>query len=161
MPAVLNLLRNRIDLLSAQLDEDPALLHRRFPELDFGSSGARRLTLRGATLLHVAAEYGNLEAAQLLIARGADVNARASIDESGIGGQTPIFHAATHFPDWGLPVAEYLVKNGADLSISVKLPGHYERLDEVVECTPLGYAQLFPCKDNQIVTFLRHAAGAA
>lgn len=161
IPAVLNLLRNRLDLLSAQLDEDPALLHRRFPELDFGSSGARRLTLRGATLLHVAAEYGNLEAAQLLVERGADVNARASIDEFGVGGQTPIFHVATQFYDWGLPVAEYLVKNAADLSISVKLPGHYERPDEFVECTPLAYAQLFPGNQNQIVTFLRHAAGAA
>ena len=161
IPAVLNLLRNRLDLLSAQLDEDPALLHRRFPELDFGSSGARRLTLRGATLLHVAAEYGNLEAAQLLVERGADVNARASIDEFGVGGQTPIFHVATQFYDWGLPVAEYLVKNGADLSISVKLPGHYERPDEFVECTPLAYAELFPGNQNQIVTFLRHAAGAA
>jgi hypothetical protein len=25
----------------------------------------------------------------------------------------------------------------------VKLPGHYERPDEVVECTPLGYALRF------------------
>ncbi|HEX9255503.1 MAG TPA: hypothetical protein VF938_08150 [Candidatus Angelobacter sp.] len=25
-----------------------------------------------------------------------------------------------------------------------KLPGHYERPDEIVECTPLGYALLFP-----------------
>jgi hypothetical protein len=26
----------------------------------------------------------------------------------------------------------------------VKLPGHYERPGEVVECTPLRYALLFP-----------------
>lgn len=38
-------------------------------------TGARLLTLRGATLLHVAAEYGNLEAANLLLEGGADVNA--------------------------------------------------------------------------------------
>jgi ankyrin repeat protein len=68
-------------------------VNRRFAEVDCGSTGARRLLLKGATLLHVAAEYGSLEAAKLLIARGAAVNAPASIDEDGIGGQTPIFHA--------------------------------------------------------------------
>ena len=62
------------------------------------------LTLRGATLLHVAAEYGILEAATLLLDRGADVNARATVDEAGVGGQTAIFHAATQFGDCGLAV---------------------------------------------------------
>ena len=69
---------------------------------------------------------------------------RATIDEAGIGGQTPIFHAATQFNDWGLSVAELLIKHGADLALCVKLPGHYERPDEFVECTPLGYAMRFP-----------------
>jgi ankyrin repeat protein len=144
IPAVLNLLRNRLDLLAENLDSEPALLQRRFPELDFGSTGARQLTLRGATLLHVAAEYGNAEAAKLLLDRGADVNARALIDETGIGGQTPIFHSATQFYDWGLPVTRLLLDSGADLSVRVRLPGHYERAGEVVECTPLSYAMLFP-----------------
>ena len=143
-PPVLDLLRGRIDLLAEHLDADPALVHRRFPELDFGTTGARRLTLRGATLLHVAAEYGNLEAARLLLARGAHVDARAAVDEAGVGGQTAIFHAVTQFRDWGLPVAQLLVEHGADLSIRVKLPGHYEQPGEVVECTPLEYALLFP-----------------
>ena len=40
-PAVLTLLRGKIDELAAQLAAEPALLHRRFPELDFGTSGAR------------------------------------------------------------------------------------------------------------------------
>jgi hypothetical protein len=30
------------------------------------------------------------------------------------------------------------------LTVRTKLPGHYERQDETVECTPLGYAILFP-----------------
>jgi hypothetical protein len=37
-----------------------------------------------------------------------------------------------------------LVERGADLSIRTRLPGHYERDGEVVECTPLEYAMLFP-----------------
>jgi ankyrin repeat protein len=159
IPAVLDLLRGRLDLLTKRLDEDPSLTHRRFSGLDFGSTAARRLTLRGATLLHVAAEYGNLEAARLLVARGADVDAKVEIDESGIGGQTAIFHASTQFFDWGLPVVEYLVQQGADLALRASLPGHYERLDEVVECTSLGYARLFPGKETKTVSYLI-AAGA-
>jgi ankyrin repeat protein len=96
----------------------------------------------------VAAEYGNVEAARLLLDRGADVNARATADEAGIGGQTPIFHAVTHYGDWGLQVARLLLDRGADLPIRVKLPGHYERPEEVVECTALGYALLFPRADD-------------
>ena len=154
VPPVLDLLRGRLDLLSAHLDDDPALVHRRFPEIDFGMTGARRLTLQGGTLLHVAAEYGNVEAAKLLLDRGADVNARAVADDAGIGGQTPIFHAVTQYEDWGLPVARLLLDRGADLSVRVKLPGHYERPEETVECTPLGYARLFPGGENRCVALL-------
>lgn len=144
VPPVLDLLRGHLDRLTEQLDADPALLNRRFPELDFGSTGTRVLTLRGTTLLHVAAEYGNVDTTTLLLDRGADVNARAALDESGVGGQTPIFHAVTQFHDGGLPVARLLMERGADLAIRAKLPGYYERPGEVVECTPLGYALRFP-----------------
>jgi hypothetical protein len=157
IPVILDLLRNRLDLLSEQLDADPALPHRRFLELDFGSTAARRLTLQGATLLHIAAEYGNLEAASLLLEQGADVNARAGIDASGVGGQTPIFHAATQFHDHGLPIVDLLLRKGADLNIRAKLPGHYERPDEFVECTPLDYATLFPGDENKTLARLRQA----
>jgi len=165
MPAVLDVLRGRIDLFAKRLDEDPALIHKRFPELDFGSSGARRLTLVGATLLHVAAEYGNLEAAQLLVERGADVNAKADIDAAGVGGQTPIFHAVTQFYNLGMPVVEFLVQKGANLSLRVRLPGHYERPEEFADYTPLGYARDFPGNEShgtesRAVSFLS-AAGAA
>ncbi len=106
-------------------------------------------------MLHVAAEYGRVEAAKLLLDRGADVNARATILRQGIGGQTPIFHAVTQYGDWGLPVARLLVERGAELSLRAKLPGHYERTGEIVECTPLGYAKLFPGNENKTVAFLQ------
>jgi ankyrin repeat protein len=119
-------------------------------------SGGRCLTLQGGTLLHVAAEYGNLAAAALLLDRGADVNARATVDEAGIGGQTAIFHAVTQFDDGGLPVTQLLVERGADLTVRAKLPGDYERPGEIVECTALGYALLFGgAGQRRTVTLLR------
>jgi hypothetical protein len=81
------------------------------------------------------------------------------VNEFGVGGQGPIFHAVTQFGDWGLPVAELLIERGADFSIRVKLPGHYERPDEVVECTPLEYATLFPGDENKCVGLLRDRGG--
>jgi ankyrin repeat protein len=158
-PGVLEVLRRRLDRLAEQLDADSSLAHRRFPELDCGSTGGRRLLLQGATLLHVAAEFGNVEAAGLLLDCGADVNARATADDAGVGGQTAIFHAVTQFGGRGLPMAQFLVERGADLGVRAKLPGHYERLGEVVECTPLGYALRFQNESHsdqgRTIAFLR------
>ena len=157
-PGVLEVLRRKLDRLTEQLDADPQLAHRRFPELDCGSTGARRLLLQGATLLHVAAEFGILDAAKLLLDRGADVNGRATVNDAGVGGQTAIFHAVTQFGDRGLPIVQLLVERGADLSVRVKLPGHYDRPDEIVECTPLGYALRFQDEshsDGRTIAFLR------
>ena len=140
---MLDLLRGRLDLLasiSTPIRAGPPAVSR----ARLRQTGGRRLTLEGATLLHVAAEYGSVDAARLLLERGADVNARATVDDAGVGGQTAIFHAATQFGDDGLAMARLLLARGADLAVRVKLPGHYERPGEVVECTPLGYARQFP-----------------
>src|SRR5437763_4834342 len=141
-PAVLALLRGRLDNLAELIDAEPGLVNKRFAELDCGQTGGRSLLLRGGTLLHVASEYGSVPAVALLLDRGADVNARATVDEAGIGGQTAIFHAVTQFDDYGLPVAQLLLEGGADLTVRAKLPGDYERPGEIVEGTPLGYALL-------------------
>ena len=160
-PAVLAVLRGRLDDLTELIDADPGLVNKRFSELDCGHTGGRLLLLQGGTLLHVAAEYGNLAAAALLLDRGADVNARATVDEAGIGGQTAIFHAVTQFDDNGLPVTQLLIERGADLTVRAKLPGDYERPGEIVECTPLGYALLFGgASERRTVTLLREHGAA-
>ena len=161
-PHVLDTIQDRAERLAERLDASPGLVGERFPGLDCGSTGGRRLLLKGATLLHVAAEYGSTAAGQVLIEHGADVNAQAEVDAKGVGGQTPIFHSATQFGDWGLPMTQLLLDHGADLSVRAKLPGHYERPDEVVECTPLGYAVRFPGAEwpnERTVTLLRQRGG--
>jgi ankyrin repeat protein len=155
MPAALAVLRGRLDDLAKLMDAEPGIVNQSFPELDCGQTGGRSLLLKGGTLLHVAAEYGNVAAVRLLD-RGADVNAPATVDEAGIGGQTAIFHAVTQFDDSGLPLAQLLLEHGADLSLRVKLPGGYERPGEIVECSPLGYALLFAGESQtRIVALLR------
>jgi ankyrin repeat protein len=154
-PAVLAVIRGSMTELVDLLDASPSLLHQRFLELHFGTTAARMLTLRGGTLLHVAAEFQKLDVARLLLDRGADVNAAATLDEAGVGGQTPIFHAATQREDAGLPLVELLVERGADLTIRAKLPGHYEAPGEIVECTPLDYALLFPGDQGPTAAYLR------
>jgi ankyrin repeat protein len=146
LPGVLPILRGRIGELNSLLDADPSLIHRRYPELDCGQSGGRLLTLRGATLLHVAAEYGFFDATRLLLDRGADVNARAKIDASGVGGQTPIFHALTHFMGVNPEVGELLIQRGADLTARARVPGHYEHKGEILDVTAAEYAALFPLR---------------
>jgi ankyrin repeat protein len=155
-PAVLAILRNRLDDLAALLTADPSLLHKRFPELDCGQTGGRLLLLEGATLLHVAAEYGNTAAAALLLDRGAGVDATASVNASGTGGQTALFHAVTQFDDFGLEVARLLLSRGARLDLRVTLPGSYDNPGEIVTVTPLGYALLFGgAPDRPTVQLLR------
>jgi ankyrin repeat protein len=153
--AVLAVVRGRIAELTELLDENPDLLHQRFPGLDFGTTAARMLTLRGGTLLHVAAEFQNLDAARLLLDHGADVNATAMVDDTGVGGQTPIFHAATQPDDAGLPLVQLLVERGADLTLRARIPGHYEAPGEVVECTPFEYALLFPGDQGPTSEYLK------
>ena len=160
----LSIHRGRLDLLARDLDRDPELVHRRFPEMEYGSTAHRRLDLRGATLLHAAAEYGETEAARLLLDQGADVNAAASVDAASVGGQTPLFHAVTQYGGYGLAVAALLIDRGADLAWRCRVPGLYDdpqRATHVV--TPLGYAARFPTgrgRNPAVDLLLRHGAPA-
>ena len=76
----------------------------------------------------------NVQAAELLLSREANVNALSLVDKSGVGGQTPLFHAVTQSRDKGIPMATLLVTHGANLSIRARVPGHYECPGEVLEC---------------------------
>src|ERR1700730_8251853 len=87
-------------------------------------SNLRHLKNQAKDLLK-AGDAASIAEAQFKIARlygFASWPKRATLDQSGIGGQTPIFHAVTQFGDWGLPVVQLLIDRGADLSVRVRLP---------------------------------------
>jgi ankyrin repeat protein len=160
-PGVLAAICGDRDTLSKLLVENASLVANRYPSLDIGTTAGRMLTLKGATLLHVAAEFGHPAIVDQLLSTGADVNATALVDPDGLGGQTAIFHAATQGGDFGLEVVKLLVARGADLNVRCRIPGHYERLEEVFEGTVLEYANQFPESPSQARTLIQHVVQAA
>jgi hypothetical protein len=76
--------------------------------------------LSGATLLHFCAEYNAVSCAKLLIRYGADVNAKAGLDEYGFGGHTPIFHTVNQNNNHSIDMLNLLLEHSADLTITVK-----------------------------------------
>jgi hypothetical protein len=101
--------------------------------------------LVGASLLHVAAEYGNLNAALALIEAGADVNATAAVDEHGLNGHTPLFHTVNSNGNRSEPIMRLLLGAGADPGL--RLAGitwgkGFEWETTFIDVTPVSYAQL-------------------
>lgn len=100
--------------------------------------------LVGASLLHVAAEYGNAEVARVLIELGADVNARADVDEYGLNGHTPLFHTVNSSHNRAAPIMRMLLKAGArsDVLVSGITWGKgFDWETTHFDVTPISYAQ--------------------
>jgi len=100
--------------------------------------------LIGASMLHVAAEFGHLNAARVLIERGAVVDARAAMDDFGLNGHTPLFHTVNSHANRSAPVMELLLSAGARATIHV--PGiiwgkGFEWETTCFDVTPISYAQ--------------------
>src|SRR6185503_10895087 len=95
--------RGDLARLKEFLRHDAGLIARRFslveiypPELGCakdGRSGMHWTPIDGTTLLHLAIDFDEEEIFELLLAQGADVNARATADRDAFGGHTPIFNA--------------------------------------------------------------------
>lgn len=101
--------RGRIDLLQKHLDRDPLLLDRTFSheqiypsELGCGDRasglGLHGTPIDGTTMLHLAVDFDEIEIARWLVENGADVNAKARIDDDGFGGHTPLFGTVVSQP---------------------------------------------------------------
>src|SRR5512134_448883 len=97
-PATEPVLLDDAEALAAALDVTPSLVAQRTTMVSAFTP------LAGASLLHVAAEFGNANAARVLIERGADVNARAAVDDHGLNGHTPIFHTVHSHDNRAAPI---------------------------------------------------------
>lgn len=153
--------RGRADLLDRLIERDPALLTRTFaheeiypPELgchEDHSLALHATPLDGATLLHLSVDCDELDIARRLIARGADVNARAAIDPDGFGGHTPLFACVVVQSqrlrrDDGC--ARLLLDSGADPNVRASLRKclrgvEDESMHEYRDVTPLGWGERF------------------
>jgi hypothetical protein len=125
--------------------------------------------LVGATLLHVAAEYGNQNAARALIDAGADVNARTPSAADGTGGHTPLFHTVNANGNRSAPIMHLLLERGArtDVVVAALVWGKgFEWETTFFDVTPISYAQLGTLpqmhrKEDDIVTNVKHLLAAA
>jgi hypothetical protein len=115
--------RGDISQMERHLLRDPQLIERRFTLREIypvecgcasnGQSGMHWTPIDGATLVHLAIDFREREILDWLLARGADVNARAMIDGDGFGGHTPFFNAAVCGPWHDLGMTRALLEGGA------------------------------------------------
>lgn len=101
--------------------------------------------LHEATLLHICAEYNHLACAYVLVNNGADINAKAGVDENGFGGQTPIFHTVNQIRNNSAAMLDFLLSRSADLQITVKglIWGKtYEWETLLPSVNPISYAMM-------------------
>lgn len=171
---VMALHRGRIDLLEEHLRKDPNLLQRTFshdeifpPELGCHDEvlATQGTPLSGTTLLHMCADYDELDIARWLLERGINPNVKSAVDEDGFGGYTPLFATVVSQPNYWMnrqqkpqeaPLTEMLLAHGADPNIRSSLrkqlhPGYagrydVERVYEYRNVTALGWGRKFHAK---------------
>ena len=101
-------------------------------------------SLKGASLLHVCAEYNRVKCARVLLKTGVDVNVRAAVDREGLGGHTPLFHTVNSHQNYARPMMELLVEAGADVELRLKgvvWGGGFEWETVLYDVTPVSYTQ--------------------
>lgn len=137
---VMALHRGRLDLLEDHLRRDPQLLQRTFTHEeiyppDFGCHddvlATQGTPLKGTTLLHLCADYDELDIARWLLDRGMDPNVRADVDAEGFGGHTALFGTVVSQPNFWMnyrdrgpyeaPFTQLLLEHGADPHIRASI----------------------------------------
>lgn len=136
--ALLAVLLDDAELLRAELRRNPSLIHH---QVDIRCAFT---PLLGASLLHVAAEFGLVRAAAALIEAGADVDAKAAMDDYGFNGHTPVFHTVCQHRNHCQPVMRLLLEHGA--SADIRLAGitwgkGFDWETTIFDATPVSYAQ--------------------
>jgi hypothetical protein len=159
--------RGRIDLVEEHLRRDPNLLQRTFtheeiypPELGCHDEvlATHGTPLSGGTLLHMCADYDEIEIARWLLDRGMNVDELAAIDSDGFGGHTPLFATVVSQPNFWMnhreqvpdaPFTRLLLDHGANPNARASLrkqlhPGYgIEGMHEYRNVTPISWGEQF------------------
>lgn len=151
--------RGDLARLEKFLRQDPDLIHRRFalveiypPELgcaEDGRSGMHWTPIDGTTLLHLAIDFDEQEIFELLLEHGAEVDACASVDAEGFGGQTALFNAVVSHGKQQGAMARRLLERGAAAGKRASLRKFLDwcetpRWHEAREVTPAEWGRTFP-----------------
>jgi len=136
---LLSVLMDDSESLEAQLRKDPSEISRKF------TLRSAYTPLFEASLLHICAEFNHVGSAEVLVNFGADINARAGIDEHGFGGQSPVFHTVNQNSNESKEMLNFLLGKSVDLKITV--PGliwgkGYEWETFIPAVNPISYAMM-------------------
>jgi len=148
-PEVMAIHRGHAEKLTAILETDSGLVRRTYPDMPFGN-----LKLKGGTLLHLAAEFAEIECIDVLLDHGADLEQPADIID-GIGGQTPIFHAAMAYHYWKAPALPHLIQRAGN-QIDTRVRATVQKYDETVG--PVTVMEFFH-DDDDVLEQLRLLEG--
>jgi hypothetical protein len=126
--------------LETMISSDPAIITKTYSLFNNTYT-----SLKGGTLLHFCAEYNSVACAKVLVKYGADINARAGLDEHGFGGHTPIFHTVNQNSNNSVDLLHFLLEHSADLTITVKgltWGKGYEWETFIPAVNPVSYAMM-------------------
>lgn len=159
--------RGRLDLLEAHLARDPSLFtrtfsHREIYPLALGCSEDETFALHGTplaggTLLHLCVDYDEFDVAEWALAKGAQADTPAAIDEDGFGGHTALFGTIVSQPYVAQRpgherFARLLLDHGADPTVRASLRKALrfvedETLHEYRNVTPHEWGEWFHNQD--------------
>ncbi len=137
--SLLAVLLNDAEQLQEQLFNDPEIITKKY------SLRCAYSALHEVTLLHICAEFNHINCAAVLVDNGADINAKAGVDENGFGGQTPIFHTVNQNNNQSAAMFQFLLSKKADTMVTV--PGliwgkGYEWETLIPAINPVSYAMM-------------------
>jgi len=162
--------RGRIDLLEEHLRRDPNLLKRTFtheeiypPALGCHDEvlATHGTPLAGATLLHMCADYDEIEIARWLLDRGMNVDEPAALGSEGFGGHTALFATVVSQPNFWMnhrgqtpdaPFTRLLLDRGANPNARASLrkqlhPGYQiDGMHIYRDVTPVSWGEQFHFK---------------
>ena len=137
--ALLAVLHDNAHMLKKELQQNPRLVSAKY------SLRTAYTPLLNATLMHICAEFDQINCAKLLLEYGAEIDSRAGTDEYGFGVQTPLFHTVNQNGHHSKKMFEFLLENNANLTVTIRgiIWGKgYNWETFIPMVNPISYAQM-------------------